>query len=267
MADECKYMDTDAPHNPDDDILLDTYPIFLSNELTPHLHLVQYNNKSADTIYIQQPQNIQYKPIQHILSMQYPFNNTLERADTFIEDDTNDSVQYDIPGITLHSTTVPCKANYAIGVIRDKQVHLTSLNHILRMQPDFSHVDTAAVQQSKQRRGSMQSDASLDEQHSTADDTADEKEAELQPILTKYKRRENERTIALKKLSYQYIQGLEQSEAGTELQYLDSSNDNEQYSDVVERLICESADSLPAHVHTEQACECCLCINIMTGAC
>ena len=238
MSEEHKYMELNpSEYNPDDDILVEEYPIFLSQELNQQLHLIQYNNKSIDLPYHTQPCNIQYKSIQHILSLQYPFNHTLEQKDSFA---VNDEPTHNITGITLNSSLVPIKLNYAVGIIRDKQLHLTSVDNILKMKPDFTHID-------KQQEANKLQQQPVDENESDNEDGAQIKNDnnDIQPMVVKYKKRDNERTAALKKLSYQYLHNLQQSEPSVALDYIDGTIDNNIYSDSVERLICDSGDAIP----------------------
>lgn len=42
--------------------------------------------------------------------------------------------------VKLSSAVVPPKTNYAVGVLREKQLHLTPLHAICRMRPNLEHV-------------------------------------------------------------------------------------------------------------------------------
>lgn len=247
--DEHKSMEIENNQQPANDELLYNLPIFINQELNQHLHILQYPHKPINAPYITTLTNIQYKPIQHSITCEYPFIPNTKKNDSFIVDDSNNDTGdfSNMNGIKLVSTLSPNKSNYAVGMIRDNQLHISSVDYILRMLPDITHVDNKQQNALKQRQQNISSNDTETENDTDVTDNEqsnDTQQQDIKPMIIKYKKRESDKTIALRKLTYQYVNTLTNSEPSIPLEYTSQDTNKTVYDDMVERLLCDSADEI-----------------------
>lgn len=96
-----------------------------------------------------------------------------------------------LPKRTFESHTIPISTHMAIGRIKDDAIHLTPLNHILQMRPNFAHVDETM-------------------NPSEPDEVPIETSKEKKPLM--FQKKESDRTNMARKSSYAYKKASEESE-------------------------------------------------------
>ncbi len=185
----------------EDDPIVHEIPVFLSQELSYNLHLLQYPLR---------PQNRPYSDVGRLVSARFkPKLRKIEFAHALIDDPSqyDTEADYEIPKLKLVSRTVPPKSNYAVGLFRNNRLYLTPLHARCRMLPSLDHIDAA----DEDDRADEEKKKDLAEGR-TEDDAND-----LKPVMQKYKRRENERAPTSRKLTHSYLKLLQDQEPWIDL--------------------------------------------------
>ncbi|RHZ06644.1 hypothetical protein DYB31_008988, partial [Aphanomyces astaci] len=153
------------------------------------------------------PVQAKYKPSNSMLSLDYPLHT---------EDHYNNDDDMDIPPrLTLQSSVVAPVSNYAVGVFRDGQLHLTPVTSVLQMRPTMSHLDDDD--------GDDDHDMQAHPAPSSSNVVAAAAAEEVQVQVVK---RQSERALAAMQNSYAYKRSVVQSEKWTDLS-INANEDDE----------------------------------------
>ena len=117
----------------------------------------------------------------------------------------------------LESSTVPAMTNYAVGVFRDGQVHLTPLCGVLQMKPSFAHIDNAPDEEEDDLNGFIVDDTNMMEVVEEETKGNEPPTTETQQVQMLFKKRESERAIAYRERSYAHKRSLQNAEAWVDL--------------------------------------------------
>ena len=83
------------------------------------------------------PCKARVKPENSLVQLEYPINSRSKFYDHEADDCLKTKTQ------TLDSQHIPALSNYAIGVLREGQLHLTPIHSVQQMRPSFRHIDEA----------------------------------------------------------------------------------------------------------------------------
>ncbi|EFC40021.1 predicted protein [Naegleria gruberi] len=118
----------------DGDEVVKRFEVYLSHKLSDKLYLLQYPLRPKNNNYnFQQLKEVRFKPNHNKMEMDFEVNTRSEHYNT-------DSGQ-EYSTFSLSSTSVPVKANYAVGILRGNQLHLTPLWNMLQLRPGFQHIN------------------------------------------------------------------------------------------------------------------------------
>ncbi|XP_063240681.1 DNA-directed RNA polymerase III subunit RPC5 [Bacillus rossius redtenbacheri] len=100
--------------------------------------------------------------------------------------------------LVLTSTrSVPAASNYALGVLLDKELHVTPVRGILALRPSFGYLDKSdrrAKEDAKERGEEM-----------SGEEDGPEEEEEMKQITVKFARRENDKLKQARERSYGFL--------------------------------------------------------------
>ncbi|RCH87248.1 DNA-directed RNA polymerase III subunit RPC5 [Rhizopus azygosporus] len=157
----------------EEDEVLAEYPIYLTNELSKYLYLFQYPMRSTPFNARTGPTAARLKPNAKMVELDLPLDTrsafySTERGEDFAMglNDKTIKTAYDrrmeeheeelngyysraskkkdeelLDKMTLTSTQVPTQTKYAIGVIRDQELHLTPIRTTVQLRPGFKYID------------------------------------------------------------------------------------------------------------------------------
>eukprot|EP00698_Gefionella_okellyi_P020469 TRINITY_DN6426_c0_g1_i1.p1 TRINITY_DN6426_c0_g1~~TRINITY_DN6426_c0_g1_i1.p1 ORF type:complete len:443 (+),score=90.64 TRINITY_DN6426_c0_g1_i1:1271-2599(+) len=118
----------------DDDPVVEEIDVFVSTALRDNAFVVQYPLRPVLRPYKSEDITaVRAKIGQKKLEMSVAVNKERQFY--------NESNDFQIDSVTLASTTVPARCNYAIGQLENGQLHLLPVTGHLQMRPTFSHVD------------------------------------------------------------------------------------------------------------------------------
>lgn len=83
------------------------------------------------------PKHARIKPNNQILQLDYEVDQRGDHYDRDAEDYLKQKLQ------RLQSSSVPALTNYAVGVFRQGQLHLTPVKGVMQMRPSLAHIDAA----------------------------------------------------------------------------------------------------------------------------
>jgi DNA-directed RNA polymerase-3 subunit RPC5 len=201
-----------------EDEVIGEMPVFLSQDLASNLHLLQYPLRPMGRPYSQdlgQLLSVRVKPMQKKFEIEYALDPASQNYD-------KNGPEHPIKKMKLSSHPVPPKTNYAIGVVREGQLHLTPLHAVCRMLPNLEHIDEAELAE-------------------RVPEPVKEEASDVAPMLVKFNRKETERSAAYQKVTHAYMKQIQDQEAFVDLQ-LHPSN-SVQTSAICENLV--SPSSLP----------------------
>jgi len=184
----------------EDDPIVHEIDVYLSQELSGNLHILQYPLRPHDRPYTDVGPIVaaRAKPKLRKLELEFQMDDSPSKYDA--------EAEHEFPRLKLTSQTVPPKTNYAIGLFRENRLYLTPLNAICKMVPSFAHVDQANEdyrEMEREARGEAAAEA--------------EQQDDLKPVLQKFKR-QNDRTTTMKKVTYSYLKLLQEQEPWAELE-------------------------------------------------
>ncbi|CAM9187559.1 unnamed protein product [Ectocarpus sp. 6 AP-2014] len=194
--------DVYAYGDPDDplDRVLDVY---LADELEDHLYLLQYPMQPADRP-SSTPLAVKVKAANHLLEVEHPIKQGGKHYDKNAPGQLRRATQKHT-GSRVRPAT-----NFAFGVIRSDELHLTPIHATMQMRPCFQHIDEAKAQEIEM---------DLDDP-----DNSGTKEAE-KPQQVSFKKKESERATAARKSSYAYKKSIEDAEPWVALEVHGQNDD------------------------------------------
>jgi len=207
----------------EDDEVVQEIPVFLSQDLVNNLYLLQYPLRPADRPYdkdLGSLDNVRVKPKQKLVELEY----SLDVTTTNYDEDRDPPIRK----FKLSSTVIPPKTNYAVGVMRDGQLHLSPLHAVCRMRPDFSYID--------------KEEAELKAETEMVDEEEDDRKDESKQVTMKFKKKESDKAAAYKKNSHAHLKQLQEAEPWMEMRFF--GKDDPESTNQFEKLICQSAAPL-----------------------
>ena len=211
----------------DDDPVVKEMPVFLSQDLSNNLCMLHFPLRPACRPYeddLGEVSHIKVKPMQKRIELQYK-----------IETDSNN---FDIRApnvikkLTLVSKPVPPKTNYAVGMIREGQLHLTPLNTVVRMVPSCDYID---INEQNEKMAEAAREAEMEDGESKKP----EGNVELRPLHVKFKEKETERSQSYRKLTHAYYKQIMDQEKWIDFEW--NSKDSEGSAAEKEKLVGQSA--------------------------
>ncbi|KAG2382209.1 hypothetical protein C9374_005411 [Naegleria lovaniensis] len=116
------------------DEVIKRFEVYLSHKLSDKLYVLQYPMRPKENNYnLNQLKEVRFKPNHKKMEMEFEVNTRSEHFDS----DTGQEYS----SFSLSSTSVPVKANYAVGILRGNQLHLTPLWNMLQLRPSFQHIN------------------------------------------------------------------------------------------------------------------------------
>lgn len=170
----------------DDDEVVSEIPVYLTHNLNS-LYLLQSPLRPYSRSYATDygaPQMVQIKPIQRRIDMIY--NMRTEQKDSNSNSSQseeerilNEKRDYHFDQYALNSTNklhvtgrcVPAKTNYAVGLLRNGQLHLTPLHAICRLKPNLEYIDESDEKEKEKDAEMEDEDASAEPQSESHSET------------------------------------------------------------------------------------------------
>eukprot|EP00455_Lapot_gusevi_P036305 TRINITY_DN4034_c0_g1_i1.p1 TRINITY_DN4034_c0_g1~~TRINITY_DN4034_c0_g1_i1.p1 ORF type:complete len:258 (+),score=64.99 TRINITY_DN4034_c0_g1_i1:61-834(+) len=220
---EIDLMDTDG-----DDPVVFEIPVFLSQELAETIHLLQYPLRPPDRPYdsdLGALSGVRMKPNHKKLEFTYDLDTQSTNFDSQSEHRMTKSL--------MTSRLIPPKTNYAVGMFREGQLHLTPLNSILQIRPELPHIDT----EEQQRKQAAQQQAALEAGLAPKEERKDPKQ-----IAVHIKKQETERAAEMRKASHGYLNAQMEQEKWVPIAVAPRQSFEAQMQ--FERLICQSGEQV-----------------------
>eukprot|EP01138_Halocafeteria_seosinensis_P009799 gb/GECG01010010.1/.p1 GENE.gb/GECG01010010.1/~~gb/GECG01010010.1/.p1 ORF type:complete len:736 (+),score=133.18 gb/GECG01010010.1/:1-2208(+) len=181
----------------DEDELVASYDVYISQELSDRLYLLQHRWRKTGTSGHFPVQEARFRPNNAVLELEHGLDTNSPHYDPESHDRKR------VQTIRTVSQAVPSQACYLVGVKRDDGIHLTPLHGMFDMKADFSHMANAELPEWKKSKGATTEEENL--------------EQEPQRLTTKIKRQETERAMTARKRSYRYTQQLVEQEPPIDL--------------------------------------------------
>lgn len=125
----------------ENDPIIAEIPVHLVETQRGKLHLIQYPLRPSYRAMPAAPQKARLKPQNRILQLDYDGRLSAQNYDR----DAEEYLQQRY--LRLQSSQVKEQSNYAIGVLRQGQLHLTPLHSVLQMRPSLLHIDNAVEEE------------------------------------------------------------------------------------------------------------------------
>ncbi|CEG38827.1 dna-directed rna polymerase iii subunit rpc5-like protein [Plasmopara halstedii] len=238
----------------DDDPIVREIPVHLADELRRNLYMVQFPLRPTYRPMPEPPHRARIKPQNQLMQLDFPVDQRSEHFDQDAEDYIKQK------HLRLQSSSVPALSNYAVGVFRQGQLHLTPLTSIMQMRPSLSHIDDAA-----------------NEEEEDLEEKIEPPPAELKEVQFQFKKKQSERAISAIQNSYAYKKQQIDAENWIELQVQDKNSCGAEeefenlFSEKEEEVVStmtpdqyikalqyrtvasddKTASNNPAHVHTD----------------
>eukprot|EP00903_Cladosiphon_okamuranus_P021669 g19922.t1 len=212
--------DVYAYGDPDDplDRVLDVY---LADELEDHLYLLQYPMRPADRP-SSTPLAVKVKAANHLLEVEHAIKQGGKHFDKNAPAQLRQATQKHT-GSRVRPAT-----NFAFGVIRGDEFHLTPVHATMQMRPCFRHIDEAKA---------LEVEMDLDDP-----DNGGAKATAERPQQVSFKKKESERATAARKSTYAYKKSIEDAEPWVPLE-VHGQND-ERSLDEFSRMFVEHEDGV-----------------------
>ncbi|XP_078691347.1 DNA-directed RNA polymerase III subunit RPC5-like [Branchiostoma floridae x Branchiostoma belcheri] len=192
----------------DDDPVVDEVDVFLAKGLAENLYLFQYPLRPTGIIH--DPSKVQaarFKPRHQKVelevgidtqSRQYAWSKGEQIA--LNVDGKGQEASHFGSGVmdkqVLTSTTVPNPASYyAVGMVRDGELHLTPVHGTVQMKPSYTYLDKADM---RMKEAAAAADA--------GESSQDEEEDNPRAVTVRFARPETDETKARRMASYQYLE-------------------------------------------------------------
>ncbi|KAI8579221.1 hypothetical protein K450DRAFT_243346 [Umbelopsis ramanniana AG] len=151
-------------HDEEEDEILHEIPVYLSTKLAQNLYLFQYPLRVLPFAPGTGPAAARIKPKSQLIEVDLPIDTRAPtydkgRGDDFASGvtgekfrtvfDQEDEDDYSgrpkkrtlLDKQTLGSTLIPTKTKYLVGVLKDKELHVTPLTNTVQMRPTLSYID------------------------------------------------------------------------------------------------------------------------------
>lgn len=231
----------------DEDPIVDEMDVFLSKELAENLFLFQYPVRPANKPYTNSHYlSARMKPKQRKVEMSI----ALDTAASCYARSKGEQIALNVDGgeteedsvfnselmdkQTLSSTdATPGSSRYAVGIIKEGELHLTPVNSIIQLRPSFNYLDQADTKVRKQsEKDAADGDTSQDEV---------EKEEEPKTIKVQFVRQESDIAKARREASYAFHKQKLEEEAWVPAYYIDINDPRSPKEK--DGLYCSAADN------------------------
>ncbi|XP_055955127.1 DNA-directed RNA polymerase III subunit RPC5 [Patella vulgata] len=207
----------------DDDPVVQEIDVFLSKSLSENLYLLQYPVRTCnlpydDVEHLSTKVKTEQKKVEMELAMNTESSNYADSKGEQIAlnvDGSNDGREAKVytsdrmDKQVLRSTPqTSCTKRYAVGLLKDGEMHMTPLSAIVQMKPAFEYLDKADVREKNKIAALADGESSQDE----AEDDA-------KPVTVKFARPENDITKARRLASYKYLNSHREKERWIPVQY------------------------------------------------
>ncbi|KAG5186158.1 Sin-like protein conserved region-domain-containing protein [Tribonema minus] len=206
-------MQEEAMDDYDPDPVIRELDVFVSKGLQDELFVLQYPMRPLDRP-LPDPISAKIKPLNRLLEIKHEIKQAGKNFDPAAPEHLL------LEELTHAAAAVPAATNYAIGVVRDNELHLTPLSGILQMRPAFRHVDIQAAI----------------EEPDDDDRAAAEKPVAGEPRQVMFKRKETERATQARQRSYAYKRDREDAERWVDLAVHDAASAHAR--DEFENMFC-----------------------------
>ncbi|GLE04032.1 hypothetical protein PINS_up012943 [Pythium insidiosum] len=169
----------------DDDPVVCEIPVHLAENLRRNLYMVQFPLRPAYRPMPTAPRAARLKPEHRILQLDYDVDQKSEHFDADAEDYLKQKY------LRLQSAAVPPLSNYAVGVFRQGQLHLTPVSAVVQMRPSLAHIDDAIEDAVEDR------DVDMEQEHKS-------EESAVKEVQFQFKKKPSERAITAIQNSYAY---------------------------------------------------------------
>ncbi|KAE9000370.1 hypothetical protein PR003_g17418 [Phytophthora rubi] len=187
----------------DDDPVVREIPVHLADELRNSLYLVQFPLRPTYRPMPQPPRRARVKPSNQLLQLDFPVDQRSEHFDQDAEEYLKQK------HLRLQSASVPALSNYAVGVFRQGQLHLTPLSAVMQMRPSLAHIDDAVNEE---------------EEDMDVEEKLEPPPAEMKEVQFQFKKKQSERAMSAIQNSYAYKKQQIDAENWIELQVQDKSS-------------------------------------------
>eukprot|EP01102_Stenamoeba_stenopodia_P012236 TRINITY_DN3836_c0_g1_i2.p1 TRINITY_DN3836_c0_g1~~TRINITY_DN3836_c0_g1_i2.p1 ORF type:complete len:696 (-),score=215.08 TRINITY_DN3836_c0_g1_i2:75-2162(-) len=232
-----KKHEVDLEQNEDleDDFVVKEFDVHFSQQLSNCIYLLQYPLRPKWKPYDKTNlSEVRFKPKGLKLEMGFSVDKSSELYDP---ENTTGYKKF-----VLTSSTVPLRTNFAVGVIRGDEVHLTPILPpncgVLQMRPSFSHLVVPKAEKEVDQKGEEE------------EEEAAENDEEIRPLQVQFKKKENERAVAARQRSHAYLKQLEEDEVWAELDY--HENNDPATSIVFEKLFDQNQKDVKFDVSKQQ---------------
>ncbi|RLN74506.1 hypothetical protein BBJ28_00016311 [Nothophytophthora sp. Chile5] len=149
------------------------------------------------------PRRARIKPNNHMLQLDFAVDQRSEHYDR----DAEEYLQQ--KHLLLQSSNVPALTNYAVGVFRQGQLHLTPVSAVMQMRPSLAHIDDAVDE---------------DEEDIEMEEKVEAPPPEVKEVQFQFKKKQSERAISAIQNSYAYRKQQVDAELWMDLQVQDKSS-------------------------------------------
>eukprot|EP00118_Oscarella_pearsei_P005959 m.27317 g.27317 ORF g.27317 m.27317 type:complete len:813 (+) comp29920_c0_seq6:228-2666(+) len=226
----------------DDDPVVQEIDVFLSRKLSDNLCVLQFPLRPADRPFVSthSTATARIKPKQQKLQVEFPIDtenehydqrkgrkmaNDVELARTPAERNTYDSPLMD-KQLFSSDSSFSSVGRYAIGVLRQGQLHLTPISRIFRLRPSFDYLDQA--EKGKTASNRAKTDMEVEE----------DGEEEARPVTVRLVRQGDDRGRASRSMAMRQQEQEWDDESWTELNcFSPESNEADEEWD---KLVCPS---------------------------
>ncbi|KAM9971212.1 hypothetical protein ACTFIW_011188 [Dictyostelium discoideum] len=141
----------------EEDYVIHEIPVYLSQSLSDYLYLFQYPLRQPWRPYdMSKLEELRIKPKQQKVEMDLSIDPD---SDNYNPDAQTKTTKY-----TLSSTTVSHRTNYAIGLMKSNELHLTPLQSIIQLRPQFNYFDDKWQEEKLRKKQDTKDDDEQDEE-------------------------------------------------------------------------------------------------------
>lgn len=161
------------------------------------------------------PRAARVKPANKLLQLDYDVDQRSEHFDRDAEDYLKQRY------LRLQSSNVPALTNYAVGVVRQGQLHLTPVTAVLQMRPSLAHIDDAVDDDDDDDDDvdmAAASRAAAAQEYKDAGESTELKEVQFQ-----FKKKQSERALSAIQSSYAFKKQQINAEQWCELHVMDKN--------------------------------------------
>lgn len=220
----------------DGDELVKVIDVFLSQEASSELHLLQYPLRPTWRPYDRKNiAEVRYKPKSSKLELDVALSE--EELSLYFDELAREDLAK--KGFTLTGSNVLPQTNYAIGLLRPgperEQLHLTPIKGVFQMRPSFTHID--AKEEAKKNLAKKEEAAEEDKKQAATEEDG--------KIRSFFARRETPRQRELRQTSHNFLKQQEQGEPWKKLSYLDEIINYNDARAIYAKLIAKETQDVP----------------------